>query len=162
MNEKLKKIFKLKILILTTILSFLITGCKISKDNIDDVQNAKKAEKMLNELDRVRVAIDNYYQLTGKFPELTRENVWNNLRELDYYDENGKLISFAEIYGENELFKTCSGDRLEESNVVYDVQNFKEGTEIGGWNYNYSGRTGEIHANLPYNVYLQGIKWNEY
>lgn len=162
MNEKLKKIFKTKIMIFTVIMALLTTGCKIGGDSIDDVQNAKKAEKMLEELDKIRNAIDKYYQLTGEFPELTKEGVCDNLKELDYYKEDGKLISFAEIYGENELFKTCSGDRIEESNIVYDVQNFKEGTEMGGWNYNYSGRTGEIHANIPYNLYLQGIKWNEY
>ena len=45
-------------------------------------------------------------------------------------------------------------------NKIYLVENFRKVTNDGGWNYNI--KTGEIHANLPYNFFEQGIDWQNY
>ena len=47
-----------------------------------------------------------------------------------------------------------------ESNKIHMVENFKKVTDDGGWNYNI--KTCEIHVNLPYNFFEQGIDWKNY
>ncbi|MGL4981136.1 MAG: hypothetical protein ACRC40_04350, partial [Fusobacteriaceae bacterium] len=83
------------------------------------------------------------------------------LKMLDFLNSDGEKISFAEIYGKNNLEPTLSINGSVESNVVYDVQNFKDGNFKGGWNFNYTGNSGEIHANLPVDAYGQNIDWKD-
>lgn len=130
--------------------------------NISELNDQKKAENTLDNLREIRIALEKYYNKTKTYPELTKDGVWNNLRLLDYHDRNGELVSFAEIYGADVLKGTFKNDELDENNTVKNINNFKNGTMSGGWNYDYTGQTGEIHANLPYNHYSQQIEWHEY
>ena len=61
---------------------------------------------------------------------------------------------------ESSLPKTPAFKDLTESNKIYLVENFRKVTNDGGWNYNV--KTGEIHVNLPYNFFEQGIDWGNY
>lgn len=132
--------------------------------NIKDLKQARRAEYTLTQLKELRIALEEYYQIANKYPDLTKEGVKDDLRLLDYTDSDGKNISFADIYGRNSLPKTPENknENIESSNMIYDTSNFSKGTNTGGWNYDFSGRTGELHANLPENVFSQSIKWCEY
>ncbi|MDY4800366.1 MAG: hypothetical protein SO183_01755, partial [Fusobacterium mortiferum] len=59
--------------------------------NVKDLKEVKKAEKTLNNLMELRVALETYYQLTNSYPELTRDGVKDNLKLLDYINEKGEL-----------------------------------------------------------------------
>lgn len=156
-KEKLKKIgIKIAIFLLGMLILFL------GFYNINDLKQAKRAEYTLKELKELRIALEEYYQLTNEYPNLTYEGAKDNLRVLDYTDKNGKFISFAEIYGKNSLPNTPENEQISERNMIYDTNNFSEGNKTGGWNYDFSGRTGEIHANLPVNIFSQNIEWCEY
>lgn len=130
--------------------------------NVKDLKETRKAEVTLKNLVELREALEKYYQLTNKYPDLTKNGVKDNLKLLDYKDKNGKLISFAKIYGHNSIAKTVGTENLLESNEIHDISDFSKGDGSGGWNFNFSGNTGEIHANLPNNIYSQGINWYEY
>lgn len=134
----------------------------LSSSNLKDLKDTKKAEKTINHLVELRVALEKYYQLTGHYPELCREGAKDDLKILDYVDENGKRISFAEIYGKNTIPTTPKTEKFPASNHIFNTRNFDNGTNRGGWNYDYINFSGEIHANLPENSYNQGIKWMEY
>lgn len=121
----------------------------------------KKAERVETNLIEIRVALEKYFQLTGHYPELSKEGASENLTLLDYIDENGKNISFAEIYGKNTLNFTEKTDFLEQSNKVINSNNFDEIDGTGGWIYDFSNQSGEIHPNLPTNVYFQNIDWSK-
>ena len=99
---------------------------------------------LLKDIKTMRVAIDDYYKATGTFPDLILANSDEKLESI-YYEKDGEKIYFKD---------------LTESNKVYLVENFKKVTNDGGWNYNI--KTGEIHANLPYNFFEQGIDWENY
>ena len=139
-----------------------IIAIYLGAQNLQDTIESKKAERVMQDVKRLRIALEKYYQITGKYPELSMDGANNNLKILDYIDKNGKKISFAEIYGEDKLPKTPKTNIFPEKNEVFDRANFDNGTETGGWNYDYSNQTGEIHANLIKNVYSQGIDWKEY
>ena len=126
------------------------------------VQEDKKARDTLEELAKLRTAINEYYITTGKFPNLTMKGAASDLSILDYRDESGKLISFANIYGSKIIPQTPATDTLAPSNTIYDTADFSNANKLGGWNYDYSGSTGEIHANLPFNAYMQEIRWEEF
>ena len=130
--------------------------------NVKDLKEVKKAERTLSDLVELRRALEAYYQVANKYPELTKDGAKDNLRILDYKNDKGELISFAQIYGYDSIPKTSGTEKLSESNMVYDISNFANGSNNGGWNFDFSGRTGEIHANLPNNIYSQGINWCEY
>lgn len=160
------KVFKLELnnTIITAIFSVvgILAAIILGSYNVKDLSEARKAEYVLEELKELRIALEKYYQLTNKYPNLTLEGVKDNLRLLDYTDSKGRLVSFAEIYGHESLPMTPEGNRLQKSNSINDVANFSKASNLGGWNYNYSGNTGEIHANLPENVYSQGVDWEKY
>ncbi|MGF6905845.1 hypothetical protein [Fusobacterium sp. PH5-44] len=130
--------------------------------NVSEINDQSKAENTLASLSEIRSALEKYYNKTKTYPELTKEGAWNNLKILDYYDKNGELVSFAEIYGKNILDGTFKNDKIDLNNTVRDIADFKNGTMSGGWNYDYTNQTGEIHANLPQNHYGQQIEWDEY
>ncbi len=104
----------------------------------------------------------NIILLTKDYPDLTKEGVKDNLKLLDFKTTDGDIISFAEIYGRNTIPKTPENERINSSNEIYNTDDFINGTNTGGWNYDYSGRTGEIHANLPFNVFSQNMNWCEH
>lgn len=130
-----------------------------SMNRISDVKNVEKTEITMKRMREIRVALEGYYQLTGKYPELVKDGANENLRILDYTDSQGKKISFADIYGKDRLESTSETSGIAESNLVYDTEDFKKGNLNGGWNFNYSGNSGEIHANLPKSAYNQDIDW---
>ncbi|MDR1835761.1 MAG: hypothetical protein LBQ96_08180 [Fusobacteriaceae bacterium] len=130
--------------------------------NITDVREQERAEETLKRLREIRLALELFYQKTQTYPDLTREGAADDLRILDYHDKDGNLISFAALYGSTKLAETPGNERINPSNAVRNVTDFKNAGLNGGWNYNYTERTGEIHANLPHDVYSQQIEWEEY
>ena len=114
---------------------------------------------LLKDIKTMRVAIDDYYKATGTFPDLVLANSDEKLESI-YYEKDGEKIYFKDYLRESSLPKTPTFKDLTESNKVYLVENFKKVTNDGGWNYNI--KTGEIHANLPYNFFEQGIDWENY
>lgn len=129
--------------------------------NITDLKYLKKAEAVQNDLKELRIALEKYYQLTGKYPELSRPGACDDLRILDYVDEQGRKISFAEIYQKDKIAPTQATEGVYYNNRVFDNNDFKKINGLAGWNYDYSGQTGEIHANLKPNAYFQGVDWSE-
>ena len=134
----------------------------LGTSSLKDIEESKKAEIVINNLTELRTALEKYYQITKHYPDLTKDGAKDNLRILDYTDKTGRKISFAEIYGRNTIPKTPESEYTGETNEIFNTKNFDNGTEKGGWNYDYTNQTGEIHANLVENAYLQGIKWEEY
>lgn len=126
---------------------------------IDDLTGTYKIDETVRNTKELRIALEKYYQITGSYPELTKVGANSNLHILDYVDSKGRKISFAEIYGRKTLAKTYGSNSIIASNDVYDVQDFENATKTGGWNYNYSQKTGEIHPNLPEDIYLEKVNW---
>ena len=114
---------------------------------------------LLKDLKTMRIAIDDYYKATGTFPNLVLANSDEKLETI-YYERDGERIYFKDYLKESTLPKTPAFKDLAESNKIYMVENFKKVTDDGGWNYNV--KTGEIHVNLPYNFFEQGIDWENY
>ena len=114
---------------------------------------------LLKDIKTMRVAIDDYYKATGTFPDLVLANSDEKLESI-YYEKDGERIYFKDYLKESVLPKTPAFKDLVESNKIYMVENFKKVTDDGGWNYNI--KTGEIHVNLPYNFFEQGIDWENY
>ena len=111
----------------------------------------RKAEAVQRDLKELRTALEEYYQLTGKYPELSKPGACDNLRILDYVDEKDR----------NKIAPTQAADKIYYNNRVFDNNDFKKINGLAGWNYDYSGQTGEIHANLQPNTYFQGVDWSE-
>ena len=114
---------------------------------------------LIKDLKTMRVAIDDFYKATGTFPDLVLANSDEKLESI-YYEKDGERIYFKDYLRESSLPKTPTFKDLIESNKIYLVENFRKVTNDGGWNYNI--KTGEIHANLPYNFFEQGIDWQNY
>ena len=114
---------------------------------------------LLKDIKTMRVAIDDYYKATGTFPDLVLANSDGKLESI-YYEKDGEKIYFKDYLRESSLPITPTFKDLTESNKIYLVENFRKVTNDGGWNYNI--KTGEIHANLPYNFFEQGIDWQNY
>ena len=158
MNIRLKESFKFifEIIIAIAVISFAAFYGFYYK--INDIKDARKAELTMNKIIKLRIALEKYQEIAGHYPDLTKnEQVKNNLFILDYVSENGKKISFQDIYGQQNIDFTEAVLNLEESNTIYPLR--KELTLNGGWNYNK--KTGEIRANLPENSYGQNIIWTE-
>lgn len=128
---------------------------------VNDVKNVDRAEKTMQNLAELRISIDRYYQISGRFPDLARAGANEDLTILDYVNAEGKKISFAEIYGKQVLELIEATKDIAASNKVYDLEKFNDGNLQGGWNYNFSGNTGEIHVNLPQDAFNQNIDWRE-
>ncbi|MBQ3437800.1 MAG: hypothetical protein IJG31_04790 [Fusobacterium sp.] len=156
---KLKKI-KSFIFNLTLIPVLLLAGLffvSIARSRDTEIDYAKK---LIADIKHLRNSIDKYYLETGEFPNLTLEGAEENLEIIKFKFENGKEVSFKDIYGAEILTGTPEFNKLNASNKVYGLTDFKEATNIGGWNYNK--KTGEIHANLPYNFFEQSIEWSTF
>lgn len=154
-NIRYRKLIKwgINIGVVLVVLKFILI-------TVDEITQSSKIEEILGETRNLRIALEKYYQLTGKYPELTKKGANTNLYILDYVNERGEKISFAKIYGKKALPKTYGNRYISASNKVYDVEDFSKGNRKGGWNYNFSGNTGEIHPNLPENMYREKIEWN--
>lgn len=152
-------IFVREILIIISFVIFLVFY-KILP-NIADLEYVQKVEKVQKELKELRIAIEEYYQLTGEYPNLSAPGVCDNLILLDYIDKEGRKISFAKIYKKNKIGVTQASKNISFNNRVFDNNDFKKINGLAGWNYDYSGKTGEIHANLKSDTYFQEINWSE-
>ncbi len=129
--------------------------------NVSDLKYMRKAETVQKDLRELRIALEEYYQLTGEYPELSRPGACDNLRILDYVNEKGEKVSFADIYKKDKIPVTPAGNGIYYNNRVFDNNDFKKINGLAGWNYDYSGQTGEIHANLKTNTYFQEVDWSE-
>ena len=130
---------------------FSMFGAKVEEVDLPKI--------LLKDLKTMRIAIDDYYKATGTFPNLVLANSDEKLETI-YYERDGERIYFKDYLKESTLPKTPAFKDLAESNKIYMVENFKKVTDDGGWNYNV--KTGEIHVNLPYNFFEQGIDWENY
>ena len=130
---------------------FSMFGAKVEEVDLPKI--------LLKDLKTMRIAIDDYYKATGTFPNLVLANSDEKLESI-YYEKDGERIYFKDYLKESTLPKTPAFKDLAESNKIYMVENFKKVTDDGGWNYNV--KTGEIHVNLPYNFFEQGIDWENY
>ena len=143
-------------ILIIAVLAFL--SANLNKDQYE----LKEAEKLIRELTDLRIAIDKYYNLTGSLPNLTLESASSDLGIIRDKDETGRIVSFYDIYGKNEIPSTPEISGIKKSNKVIDSNNFSEADKNGGWYYDYSGGTGELHVNLPDNVFDQGVDWINY
>ena len=130
---------------------FSMFGAKVEEVDLPKI--------LLKDLKTMRIAIDDYYKATGTFPNLVLANSDEKLETI-YYERDGERIYFKDYLKASTLPKTPAFKDLAESNKIYMVENFKKVTDDGGWNYNV--KTGEIHVNLPYNFFEQGIDWENY
>ena len=130
---------------------FSMFGAKVEEVDLPKI--------LLKDLKTMRIAIDDYYKATGTFPNLVLANSDEKLETI-YYERDGERIYFKDYLKESTLPKTPAFKDFAESNKIYMVENFKKVTDDGGWNYNV--KTGEIHVNLPYNFFEQGIDWENY
>ena len=160
----MEKLFRIRLYVIEFIIiviSILFLGYHMIIPNISEVSEMKKAEIVQKNLRQIRVALENYYQVAGEYPNLGKEGAINNLRILDKLNDRGEVISFATIYKSEELAYTEEMATFLKSNKVISSNDFSVADGSGGWIYNYLDQTGEIHANLPENIYKQNIKWIE-
>ncbi|WP_297407188.1 hypothetical protein [uncultured Cetobacterium sp.] len=150
-----------KIVFLNWIINIIVTivFITLAMRGIDDLTGTYKIDETIRNTKEIRIALEKYYQLTGTYPNLSKDGVNNNLNLLDYKDKNGKMISFADVYGRKILAKTYGSNSIVASNKVYNIQDFSNITERGGWNYDSKGNTGEIHPNLPDKIYIEKVNW---
>ncbi|MGL6063606.1 MAG: hypothetical protein ACRC0S_00740 [Fusobacteriaceae bacterium] len=158
---QIKESYKFLIETVAVILIVILVISYISYYKINDLKDANRAEKTTVNLVKLRVALEEYYKVTGTYPDLTKESVWNDLSLLDYENEAGIKVSFAKIYGKNKIYSTETTKKIKGNNEIYDISDFEAGSMNGGWNYNFKEKTGEIHANLPESAYGQNIIWSK-
>ena len=148
------------ILELIIVLGALALFFVMAVPRLSDVRDSTKAARVQKDLVGMRVALENYYTATGEYPDLISEGMKDNLKLIKAESIEGKKVNFAQFLEKDSIPKTPKSGLIEESNLVIDWEN-SEQTGIGGWKYNYSGKTGEIHANLPDDMYNQLIEWSE-
>ncbi|MDO4690208.1 MAG: hypothetical protein Q4A58_02810 [Fusobacterium sp.] len=154
------KALKIKLFNFSLIPVLLLAGLffvSIARSNNSDIDYAKD---MINQIKHLRIAIDEYYLKTGEFPDLALTGAKDELSLIKIVLTNNKEINFKDVYGSEVLAGTPEFKGLEATNKVNEVDNFKEPSFDGGWNYNK--KTGEIHINLPYNFFDQSIDWNSF
>ena len=127
---------------------------------LSDVRDSTKAAKVQKDLVGMRIALENFYTATGEYPDLISEGAKDDLKLVKKESTEGKKVNFAQFLERDSIPETPKSGLIEESNLVIDWDDLEQ-EGIGGWKYNYSGKTGEIHANLPDNMYNQLIRWSE-
>lgn len=155
----MKKGFTLSELVIVVGAVLLLSIMAIPR--ISDVKDSTRAARVQRNLMELRLALENFYTSTGTYPDLVSEGVKDNLELVREDGIDGKKVDFSRILGGDKIPETPKTDILEEKNRVTDLEDFKKGDRKGGWSYNYTGKTGEIRANLPENAYNQMINWNE-
>jgi len=126
---------------------------------LSDVKDSGRAAEMQKDLTDVRVALEKYYVLTEEYPKLAGKE--DSLREIVVEGTDGKPVNFGEILGKRAMPSTPKVESIEGTNKVHDIQKFIKGTKSGGWNYNQEEGTGEIHVNLPENIFQQSVDWSK-
>ncbi len=158
----MKKLFKFKFhfmsfLLFTAVVVFIFFS--FVTPTINEVINKDKASSVQSNLNHIRIALEEYYQKMGYYPELTRDGVNLNLTLLNSFNDKGEFVSFSKIYGNVEFPYTESSGDLKKSNKIINSNDFNNIDGSGGWVYDFSGQTGEIHPNLPKDIYNQNIDW---
>lgn len=151
------KIRKTTFSLLPVLMLLIMVAVSFFKNKSTDLDSARQ---LVNDIKRIRIAIDQYYLKTGEFPNLATDGTKDNLELISFKKNNDETITFSNVLGENIFPSTPEYKNLESSNIIYEVDSFKEFTNNGGWYYNKI--TGEIHVNIPYNLFDQGIEWNTY
>lgn len=155
----MSKEFRVRILEGLIVVACIVFFSYFAIEGMNDLRDVGKVEQIQQDLKELRTALEKYYEKTGTYPNLLQEGAKDNLSILDYENARGEKISFAEIYGKNSLPKTAGTKLLPASNSIYDISDFNQGNNQGGWNYNYSQFTGEIHANIAEDTFMQKIDW---
>lgn len=121
------------------VLAAIIIGIALMSrpDRLTEIENAEQTALSLKHL---RVSLEQYYQEYKSYPkDLTQDE------------------KFLEIYGKKELDGTRAYGDKKENNELHILEDFREVSDDGGWNYNPT--TGEIRANLEFDSYHQKIDW---
>lgn len=125
-----------------------------------DIRSASMGARVQKDLVSMRLAMEEYYVETGGYPKLVKLDKDRSLEDVGTRGRNGSIVSFGKILNKNRIPSTPSVGEIVESNRVEDISDFSTGSGLGGWNYNESEETGEIHVNLPRNIFDQGIDWS--
>lgn len=142
---------------LVIIISVMCILAFMAIPKVSDVKDSSRAAAVQKDLVSIRVALEEYYSKTDTYPDLIGAE--DRLMELGYRDRGKAEVVFGKILDRRSLPSTPGIDGAPETNKVHDMEDFSEGDGRGGWNYNFSGRTGEIHVNLPENIFRQSIDW---
>ncbi len=153
----MNKIKILRFALLPVIILVLLLTFSVFKNDNSDVDSARLLLKNINE---IRIAIDEYYLESGEFPDLVSYENVDNLKIISFIDKSGKEKTFKDFLKQNKFPETPKYKKLKATNKVSAVEDFNNVTNDGGWNYNI--KTGEIHANIPYNYFNQSIDWNSF
>lgn len=158
----MKKIRILSFALVPVILLASLLIFSMYKNDNSDVESAKR---VLKDINRIRMAIDKYYLESGKLPDLVSGDNRNNLTLISFKDKDGIEKTFNDFLKtkNNRFPETPQYKNLVSTNKIIQVDNFNHVTKDskdGGWNYNI--KTGEIHANIPYNYFNQSIDWNSF
>ncbi len=146
---------------LVIVLGALFLFFVMALPRLSDVRDSTKAAKVQKDLAGLRMALENFYTSTGEYPDLMSEGIKDNLNLAKGENIEGKKVTFDQFLDKDSIPETPGNDVLNKSNKMCDLNDFTKGDNTGGWNYNYSGKTGEIHANLPENAYGQLINWSD-
>lgn len=146
------------ILELIIILSVVGILAFMSVPKLSDVKDSGRAAEVQKNLIDLRVALEEYYSRAGEYPMLSGTE--NRLEELKIEGNSGESVSFGELLGRRRIPSTPNLEGSSGGNAVRNLQDFSKGAYDGGWNYNYTEQTGEIHANLPENIFKQSIDWS--
>ena len=130
----------------------------MSVPKLSDVKDSGRAAEVQKNLADLRVALEEYYSQTGEYPVLSGAE--DNLREVKTEGKSGESVNFGEVLERRDIPSTPELEGISGGNTVTDLQDFSKSTHDGGWNYNFTERTGEIHANLPENIFKQSIDWS--
>ncbi|WP_319204889.1 prepilin-type N-terminal cleavage/methylation domain-containing protein [uncultured Ilyobacter sp.] len=148
------------ILELIIVLGALALFFVMAVPRLSDVRDSTKAARVQKDLVGMRIALENFYTATGEYPDLISEGAKDDLKLVKKESTEGKKVNFAQFLERDSIPETPKSGLIEESNLVIDWDDLEQ-EGIGGWKYNYIGKTGEIHANLPDNMYNQLIRWSE-
>ena len=122
---------------------------------LSDVKESRVAAQVQKDLVDIRTALEIHYKQTGEYPVLVGNE--DRLMKVIVEDE----LTFGDIIGKRKMPSTPKVGEIESSNRIIDTRKFPSSSGNGGWNYDQSGRTGEIHVNLPMNIFKQEIDWNK-
>lgn len=147
------------ILELAIIVSVIGIFALMAVPRLSDVKDSSRAAKVQKDLTDLRVALEEYYSQVGDYPALV--GVEDVLEDVSGRSPDGSKITFAQVLGRKKIPSTPEAEGIKKRNTVTDVKDFRDSDGKGGWNYNYTKQTGEIHANLPTGIFRQSVDWSE-
>lgn len=164
----------------------------IALPSFADITSSAKVAQVQGNLSNLRTSIGVFHAKTGLYPDLEEnEDSLDEVREggvifTDYYSKSTapETPAHEELTASNSIIisgvKSSDRNDWEPGNNIPERPNkpdepWEPGdrlpgrpnpdpevpiTESGGWIYNFSN--GDFFANLPEDVYGEGINWNEY